>query len=154
MACEITAAHRAVADAIRSGTLAAPTTCLVCGRGQSGAGTSLDVRYHHHSYAPEDRLAVQPLCRSCHRRVHSGTLAEPVTGRIYLPRHGMSIGDLEAKASGFARMVLDCGKVPYWIKGWDDLRKTCLRLGLLAHEGARSSKTYWRAGPNLQSGAA
>lgn len=29
--------------------------------------------YHHESYAPEDRLCVVPLCRSCHRRHHIGT---------------------------------------------------------------------------------
>lgn len=63
------------------------TECEVCRRPQwvvanGGPGVVL----HHHSYAPEHHTDVIPLCQSCHRRVHAGTLPEPRTGRHYIRR--------------------------------------------------------------------
>ena len=63
------------------------TECEVCRRPQwivanGGPGVVL----HHHSYAPEHHTDVIPLCQSCHRRVHAGTLPEPRTGRRYIRR--------------------------------------------------------------------
>ena len=54
------------ARAIQHGELPRPQTqaCVPCG------GQAAD--YHHHAgYAPEDRLNVVPVCRSCHRQVHA-----------------------------------------------------------------------------------
>lgn len=72
----IAAAHRAVARAIEAGILSPPGACEIC----HGPWRAV---YHHHSYAPEDVLAVRALCTSCHRSVHTGRIPEPGTGRIY-----------------------------------------------------------------------
>lgn len=41
-------------------------SCVSCGKQAQD--------YHHHSYEPEFWLDVIPLCKSCHRLVHTGTL--------------------------------------------------------------------------------
>lgn len=60
------AAHRAVMDAVKVGTLlpAKSYKCHGC--------DSMAQQYHHESYLPSNRLCVVPLCRKCHRRHHTG----------------------------------------------------------------------------------
>ena len=41
------------------------------------------IHQHHWSYRPEHMKDTIPLCRSCHRRVHTGVIPEPRTGRVY-----------------------------------------------------------------------
>lgn len=58
-------AHYAVASAVARGQMLAATSlaCAQCG-GRAR-------QYHHHlGYAPEHRLAVIPLCSSCHTKAH------------------------------------------------------------------------------------
>lgn len=57
-------AHRAVKHAIRSGRMlpVKSSSCARCG-GQAEI-------YHHHSYAPECWLDVEPVCRECHGKEH------------------------------------------------------------------------------------
>ncbi len=63
-------AHTAVYLAIHSGHLVKPDTlkCAECG--------SPAKHYHHWSYAPEHWLDVIPLCRVCHRKLHTAQHAE------------------------------------------------------------------------------
>jgi hypothetical protein len=58
------AANRAVATEKRHGRMLPATAykCHGCDR------QAMD--YHHTSYDPESRLAVVPLCRSCHQLAH------------------------------------------------------------------------------------
>lgn len=60
--------------AVREGRLPRPELCEACGC----VGPSV---YHHHDYGQP--LDVIPLCRTCHQRVHNGTIPEPRTGRMY-----------------------------------------------------------------------
>lgn len=55
--------------AVVAGELVAPSSlkCVACGEQAKD--------YHHPSYAQEHWLFVVPLCRSCHKRVHTGVLA-------------------------------------------------------------------------------
>lgn len=71
-------AHAAVATAVRNGDLQ-PATSVAC---EAGCGRMAQC-WHHHSYKPEHRLDVIGLCRSCHLKVHWGSIAEPRTGRVY-----------------------------------------------------------------------
>lgn len=65
---EQTVAQMAVNDAVNNGALPHQSS-LKC------HGCNKQARdYHHASYHPNDRLCVVPLCRSCHRRVHFGSL--------------------------------------------------------------------------------
>ena len=57
-----TAAHAAVARALRKGTLVRPRQCEACGsRGRV-------VAHHHAGYSRP--LSVEWICESCHRRHH------------------------------------------------------------------------------------
>ena len=55
--------------AVAAGDICPPTNlkCAACGMQAKD--------YHHASYAPEHWLFVVPLCRSCHKRVHTGAIA-------------------------------------------------------------------------------
>jgi hypothetical protein len=77
------AAAVAVKTAMKSGRLPRPTACCVCGKTRERSGRA--VSYHHHSYAPDDRLNVRPVCGSCHSRIHAGILPEPATGALRSP---------------------------------------------------------------------
>lgn len=82
-------AHTAVRNALDSGRLLAPSACEACGQLQRQTeGGRPWVVLHHWSYARECWLDVIPLCYSCHRRVHSGLMAEPRTGRFYARHSG------------------------------------------------------------------
>lgn len=59
-------AHGAVAKEIRTGKMPHPTN-LKC----HGCNKQAQL-YHHESYHPDYRLCVTPLCRTCHRRHHTG----------------------------------------------------------------------------------
>lgn len=61
---EMQKAHCAVRQATLKGQLPAIRTrqCVCCGRPAE--------HYHHHSYAPEKRLDVTPVCSWCHRYIH------------------------------------------------------------------------------------
>ena len=88
--CAQAAAQAAVSSAIREGRLQRASQCSICGVGgrwitvqyRSGRapGARWSIQMHHWSYLPEHRLDVVGLCVSCHRRVHTGNLAEPSTG--------------------------------------------------------------------------
>lgn len=56
-------AHVAVKRALERGTLTKPSRCASCRRRRPLEG-------HHASYAREDWLRVEWLCRSCHARLH------------------------------------------------------------------------------------
>ena len=73
-----TIARAAVAQAIRQGRMSRPSSCESC-------GATENVCHHHWSYADEHLLDTIPLCRSCHGKVHAGSLVEPRTGRTYEP---------------------------------------------------------------------
>lgn len=72
-------ASNALRRAVLAGRIAPASRCEACG------DTSLENNYvhHHWSYKKEHYLDTIEMCRSCHMRVHRGTLAEPITGRIY-----------------------------------------------------------------------
>lgn len=53
----------AVGRAVARGDLVRPSVCSRCGKVCFPDG-------HHHSYAREDWLSVEWLCRSCHRTIH------------------------------------------------------------------------------------
>jgi len=79
-------ARGAVGTAIANGTLQRPSSCEVCGT------TKGRLVWHHPeaSYA-EGRYLMNliPLCSSCHRKVHGGSLPEPRSGailRIHKPK--------------------------------------------------------------------
>ena len=59
-------AHRAVFLEINAGRMAPASACECADCGVSPAQT-----LHHHSYEPEHRLDVVPLCRSCHSTRHA-----------------------------------------------------------------------------------
>lgn len=61
-------AVNAVNRKVAAGELPAPRTldCRVCGNQASD--------YHHPSYERQHWLFVVPLCRSCHKLIHTGTL--------------------------------------------------------------------------------
>lgn len=50
-------------------------TCEAC-------GSARKIHQHHHDYTKRDDTI--PLCASCHRDVHNGSLPEPRTGRFYV----------------------------------------------------------------------
>lgn len=56
------------------------STCEACGL----TGPDANIDGHHHDYAKP--LDVIPLCRSCHQKVHFGSIPEPRTGRVYKGR--------------------------------------------------------------------
>lgn len=62
------AAVKAVYDEVYRGRMLPPKAhkCHGCNR------QAID--HHHASYKEQDRLCVVPLCRSCHTRIHRGTL--------------------------------------------------------------------------------
>lgn len=62
-------AKRAVRSAIRRGDIIAPSECLCASCGEQAR------EYHHPSYERKDWLSVVPLCKSCHRKLHAGTLS-------------------------------------------------------------------------------
>lgn len=79
------AAQRAVGEAMKAGELRYPTTCCVCGVDARPLNDTRNpprwtVQYHHWSYLPEHRLDVVPLCMSCHRQVHCGSIPDPTSG--------------------------------------------------------------------------
>lgn len=76
MSTNIQKAHGAVNRAVATLMLPPPSACEACGQ-------TVRVVYHHWSYGEMHWLDVIPLCRTCHRKVHMGKLAEPRTGRIY-----------------------------------------------------------------------
>lgn len=81
------AIQQAVAAALRAGTITYRRACEACGKStKRGSGRATGMVLHHWSYAPEHWLDVITLCVGCHRRVHSGTIAEPRTGRVYSRR--------------------------------------------------------------------
>lgn len=80
-------ARDAVESATARGEIPRPRRCESCGVEQDATGKP-DIHNHHHSYLPEHRLDVIPLCAGCHRRVHYGSLPEPRTGRVYFENHG------------------------------------------------------------------
>jgi hypothetical protein len=89
-----TAARNAVRLAIGAGDLPRrPPACEACGVAgfrrpvtKAGGSGAWSIQYHHYlGYAPEHRLTVVPLCGSCHRSIHHGSLAEPRTGERCLP---------------------------------------------------------------------
>lgn len=55
-----------------------PPACEVCGVAGERKRKSWSVVYHHWSYLPQHFLDVTALCRSCHSKVHRGTLPEPI----------------------------------------------------------------------------
>ena len=84
-------ACRAVYAAIAAGEIdAEPRSCCVCGVAgrypPDGPhrinAPAWSIVWHHHSYAPEHWLDVVPVCRSCHNRIHFGTIPEPRTGQL------------------------------------------------------------------------
>lgn len=84
-------AQAAVSKAMLAGELPRPTRCEACGRearqrdpeASHSDGRAADVVNHHWSYQPQHWLDVIPMCRSCHRSMHAGSLPEPRTGRLY-----------------------------------------------------------------------
>lgn len=64
-------AKDAVATAVRRGDMLPVTDrlCTVCSNSAQ--------EYHHPSYDKDKWLIVIPLCKSCHRRIHRGTLTTP-----------------------------------------------------------------------------
>jgi DNA-binding XRE family transcriptional regulator len=68
-------ARAAVSDAVRDGRLPPPRTCILCRRTARV--------YHHGSYEPQHHLHVVALCSSCHGRVHSGELPDPLFGHTW-----------------------------------------------------------------------
>lgn len=62
---ERTRARAAVSDAIRSGLLAPPSakSCAIC-------GTPAQHYHHWKGYGQADALDVQPVCTTCHGRMH------------------------------------------------------------------------------------
>lgn len=92
--------HVAAGAMRKAGHHACTAPCASCGveQGQSASGRPTVV-LHHPDYDRPD--LVIPLCRSCHGRVHLGTLPEPVTGRIY-PRRSRHNAHREPAERGAA----------------------------------------------------
>ncbi len=67
---EKVAAHRAVLFAVKDGILP-KVTGLLCKCGDRAK------HYHHHSYAKECQLCVEPLCAKCHKQLHLLTHTTP-----------------------------------------------------------------------------
>jgi hypothetical protein len=92
----------AVDKAIRHGVLAhRPAACEACGvAGRLGNVDRWTIVWHHHAvdpYAPENLLQVTAVCESCHRRIHSGRIPEPRTGRVHArpePRCSLLVGQI------------------------------------------------------------
>ncbi len=65
---EKTSAHQRVRYAVKTGKIIKPTTCSLCCEDRR-------VMAHHRDYSKP--LAVDWLCHSCHKRVHSGAISLP-----------------------------------------------------------------------------
>lgn len=74
-------AQRAAQRALRKGQLPPLAECEACGLSGATTGLKRPIVGHHPDYSQP--LWVIPLCHSCHRRVHSGRIPEPRTGRVY-----------------------------------------------------------------------
>jgi hypothetical protein len=76
-----------VARAIKDGTLPPADHCEACGSVGLPMGPRRRHRswyvWHHWSSLLKHALDVICLCRSCHGKVHAGSIPEPRTGRIY-----------------------------------------------------------------------
>jgi hypothetical protein len=69
----VRAAHAAVTQAVKAGR-------LPLGLCETGCGRAATDRHHFDYSRPLDVIG---LCRGCHRRVHTGLIPEPHTGRLY-----------------------------------------------------------------------
>ena len=68
------AARNMVGREVARGGLPVAVACSLCPSVEH-------IDYHHHDYSRP--LDVTPVCRSCHRLIHSGAIADPVTGKIW-----------------------------------------------------------------------
>lgn len=71
--------HNVVRDAIKAGILEPAKACDIC-------GSTRNLEYHHPDYSKP--LEVVPLCRSCHKLLHTGVRQLPsdgIEGRGRLP---------------------------------------------------------------------
>ncbi len=135
---EMKAAHLAAA------TLPLATACEACGRGQHEiANGAPGVVWHHHSYAPEHRTDVIPLCRGCHRRVHSGRIQEPRTGRVWPGRLGLVDEDFDAAARAYAGKVTGPIHRSHQARRDQVLHSRAVDLGLLVGVGRGKGCWFW-----------
>ena len=83
-------ANGLVTNAIRRGIMARPSACEVCGLANVSEIRKgrlwWPVLCHHWSYELEHVFDVIPLCYSCHKKVHAGSMPEPRTNMRYTPR--------------------------------------------------------------------
>jgi hypothetical protein len=133
------AAAVAVKTALKSGRLPRPTACCVCGKARERSGRA--VSYHHHSYAPDDRLNVRPVCGSCHSRIHAGILPEPATGVLRPNRWGLTHPEMDAEAIRLLPQMVGAGHAAPGIAGrlFRALRLRAKRSGLLRGIPSRGS---------------
>lgn len=68
-------AHEMTGQAVREGLLDTNRPCCACGKEQAMRAGRRVVILHHPDYSRP--LYVIPLCRSCHSRVHGGSLQDP-----------------------------------------------------------------------------
>lgn len=89
------AAHAAVAQAVKAGRMPEPDHCEACGvEGLDRCPERRSYVWHHFSVDPAHWLHVIALCRTCHGKVHNGSIPEPRTGRLYAPKpKGAGIDD-------------------------------------------------------------
>lgn len=84
-------ARAALRDAIAAGTFPRPSACVACGVEQGKVERPRALRapvvdrviwHHWNGYATiEAAFQVVALCRSCHQKVHWGSIVDPGTGQ-------------------------------------------------------------------------
>ena len=77
-------AGKAVAYALRNGTLVRPDHCEHCG-GDNANGRALSA-HHHNGYEPGHELDVIFLCDSCHSKEHSAVIGARGRLRVQMER--------------------------------------------------------------------
>jgi hypothetical protein len=84
---EMKACRAALSVARNEGRIGNAEACEACGVlgmvAPSGGRNLWSVVWHHPDYSKP--LELIPLCKPCHSKVHRGNLAEPRTGRVFLP---------------------------------------------------------------------
>ena len=70
-------AKSAVQSALRSGRLFRPEKCSFCNK-KSKRG----IAHHHRGYKKKNRLNIQWLCDSCHKKTHLGISKKAMTLKI------------------------------------------------------------------------
>jgi hypothetical protein len=121
--------------------------CHICGALPSvNAIGNANLAWHHF----DDSLprAVVGLCPSCHRSVHQGLIAEPVTGRWWPNVHGLTRPEMEREARRYAAELVTPARRPYAAREGlltERLHLLAVEIGALVPCGAGKGRRFVRA---------